>query len=287
MTALSIDDYANDQTPAWCPGCGNFSILTALKRALVACGLAPRQVLLVSGIGQGAKMPHYLKCNALNGLHGRTLPTATAAKLVNPELKVIAIGGDGDGYGEGGNHFLHTLRRNPNIAYFVHDNQVYGLTKGQASPTSEEGFVTATTPRGAIEPFHPLALAITAGGTFVARGFAGDIEHLAGLMEAALHHKGLAYIDILQPCVTFNKVNTYAWYRQRVYDIAQETKHDTSNRAAAWQLAQEWGERIPIGILYQGNRHTLEDSLPALAGEPLVRRPIDPKAAAPLLAEFA
>jgi 2-oxoglutarate/2-oxoacid ferredoxin oxidoreductase subunit beta len=281
-----VDEYPGAQTPAWCPGCGNFTILTALKRALTASGIAPHKLLLVSGIGQGAKIPHYLRCNGFNGLHGRTLPVATAAKLVNPELKVIAVGGDGDGYGEGGNHFLHALRRNPNIAYFVHNNQVYGLTKGQTSPTSDAGFVTATSPGGAYLPIHPLALAITAGGTFVARGFAGDIDHLTDLMQAALAHRGFAYIDILQPCVSFNKVNTFGWYRQRVYDIEKDGGHNRHDRSAAWHLAEQWGDRIPIGILYQEARPTFDQNFPVLGEGPLVRRPIDPTAPRALLAGF-
>ncbi|MCL5026187.1 MAG: thiamine pyrophosphate-dependent enzyme [Chloroflexi bacterium] len=283
--SVAAEDYATTQVPAWCPGCGNFGILPAVVNALVTLQLAPHQVLLVSGIGQAGKLPHYIKCNVFNGLHGRTLPAATAAKLANRELAVIAVGGDGDGYGEGGNHFLHALRRNPDITYIVHDNQVYGLTLGQTSPTSDPGYISATTPRGAYQPVHPIALAIAAGGTFVARGFAGNTDHLAGLIGEAIRHRGFGYIDVLQPCVTFNRVNTFAWYRQRVYDLASDG-HDPADREAAWQRAQEWGERIPIGIFYREERPTFEDNFPSLAGEPLVKRPIDPRAVGPLLEDF-
>ncbi len=283
--SVTLQDYENRVDTAWCPGCGNFGILKALKSALVAEGLAPHQVLICSGIGQAGKTPHYLKCNTFNGLHGRALPPATAAKLVNPELTVFAEGGDGDGYGEGGNHFLHALRRNPNIVYLVHDNQVYGLTLGQASPTSEQGYVSPTTPAGATRPVNPLALALAGGGTFIARGFAGDPEHLSWLIQEAIRHRGMGYVDILQPCVTFNKVNTYAWYRQRVYDMAKEG-HDPTDRDAAWHKAQEWGDRIPIGILYREKRSTFEETLPASQGEPPVHRSIEPSIINKLLPDF-
>ncbi len=277
-------DYAGGQT-AWCPGCGNFGILVALKRALVELDIEPQKVLMVSGIGQAGKLPHYTRGNVLNVLHGRTLPAATAAKIVNTELVVIAIGGDGDGYGEGGNHFLHSLRRNHNITYLVHNNQVYGLTKGQASPTSDTGFVTKTTPQGAYNPINPLTIAIAADGSFAARGFAGDTEHLSGLIKQGIQHKGFALIDILQPCVTFNHKNTYAWYRERVYKL-DESNYDPANKTAAFEKAQEWGDRIPVGVIYRKERATFEEQLPALTKGPLVRQNIEPVKVEKLLGEF-
>ena len=277
-------DYAGGQT-AWCPGCGNFGILVALKRALVELDIEPQKVLMVSGIGQAGKLPHYTRGNVLNVLHGRTLPAATAAKMVNPELVVLAIGGDGDGYGEGGNHFLHALRRNHDITYLVHNNQIYGLTKGQASPTSDPGFVTKTTPQGAYNPIHPLTIAIAADGSFVARGFAGDTEHLSGLIKKGIQHRGFALIDILQPCVTFNRKNTFAWYKERVYKL-DESGYDPGNKTAAFEKAQEWGDRIPIGVIYRKERATFEEGLPALAKGPLVRHNIEPTKVEKLLAEF-
>jgi 2-oxoglutarate ferredoxin oxidoreductase subunit beta len=281
---VKLADYAGGQT-AWCPGCGNFGILVAVKRALVELDIEPQKVLMVSGIGQAGKLPHYTKGNVLNVLHGRTLPAATAAKIVNHELIVIAIGGDGDGYGEGGNHFLHSLRRNHDITYLVHNNQVYGLTKGQASPTSDFGFVTKTTPQGAYNPINPLTIAIAAEASFVARGFAGDTEHLSGLIKQGIRHKGFALIDILQPCVTFNHKNTYAWYRERVYKL-EGSGYDPGNRTAAFEKAQEWGNRIPIGVIYQSERATFEEQLPALTKRPLVRQDIDPMKVKNLLEEF-
>ena len=281
---VQMADYAGAPT-AWCPGCGNFGILTALKRALVELEIEPYKVLMVSGIGQAGKLPHYTKGNVLNVLHGRTLPAATAAKIANHELVVIAIGGDGDGYGEGGNHFFHSLRRNHNITYLVHNNQVYGLTKGQASPTSDPGFITKTTPQGAYNPVNPLTIAIAAEGTFIARGFAGDPEHLAGLIKKGIQHRGFALIDILQPCVTFNHKNTYAWYRERVYKL-EESSYDPSNKLAAFEKAQEWGDRIPIGVIYKKERATFEEQLPALSKGTLVRQIIDPTKVARLLEGF-
>lgn len=277
-------DYAGART-AWCPGCGNFGILTALKRSLVELNIEPYKVLMVSGIGQAGKLPHYTKGNVLNELHGRTLPAATAAKIVNPELVVVAIGGDGDGYGEGGNHFFHAMRRNHDITYLVHNNQVYGLTKGQASPTSDLGFVTKTTPQGAYMPVNPLTIAIAADCSFIARGFAGDTEHLAGLIKMGIQHKGFALIDILQPCVTFNRKNTYEWYRGRVYKL-NETNYDPGNKLAAFEKAQEWGDKIPIGVIYRKERAIFEEQLPALTKGSLVRQNIDPTKVEKLLGEF-
>jgi 2-oxoglutarate ferredoxin oxidoreductase subunit beta len=279
-----LSDYAGLK-PAWCPGCGDFGILNAVKKALVELDIEPYQVLMVSGIGQAGKLPHYTKGNVLNVLHGRTLPAAAAAKITNPELVVVAIGGDGDGYGEGGNHFLHAVRRNHQITYLVHDNQIYALTKGQTSPTSDSGFVTKTTPGGAPNPINPIILALAAGATFAARGFAGDIEHLTGLIKRGINHKGFALIDILQPCVTFNHKNTFSWYRERVYKL-EETNYDPADKTAAFNKAQEWGNRIPIGLIYQTRLPTFEEQLPALAKGPLVTQKIEPKRVESLLTEF-
>jgi len=281
---VEMADYAGSK-PAWCPGCGNFGILTALKNALVTLEIEPYRVLMVSGIGQAGKLPHYTKGNVLNVLHGRTLPAASGAKIANPELIVIAVGGDGDGYGEGGNHFINAVRRNHDITYLVHNNQVYGLTKGQASPTSDSGFVTKTTPQGADIPLNPIALAIAAGASFVSRSFAGDIEHLTQLIVLGIQHHGFALIDVLQPCVSFNQNNTYAWYQERVYKL-EENGYDSDNKMAAFEKAQEWGARIPIGVIYREEKATYEERLPALKRGPLVQRELDPMQAEKLLGEF-
>ncbi len=281
---VKMTDYAGSQ-PAWCPGCGNFAILNALKKALVELDIEPHKVLMVSGIGQAGKLPHYTRGNVLNVLHGRTLPAAAGAKIANPELVVLAVGGDGDGYGEGGNHFLHSLRRNHDITYLVHNNQVYALTKGQASPTSDQGFVTKTTPHGASAPLNSLAVAIAAGGTFVARGFSGDIDHLVGLIKSGIQHRGFALIDILQPCVSFNHKNTHAWYKERVYKL-EEAAYRPSDRSAAMEKALEWGERIPIGVIYRQERPAFEDELPVPKRGPLAKQPMDPMQVGALLDEF-
>ena len=202
---VDVKEYNPDSESAWCPGCGNFGILRSVDKALVDLGLHPHQVLLVSGIGQSSKLPHYTHANVFNGLHGRPMPTATAAKLVNRELNVIVISGDGDAYGEGGNHFMHAMNRNSDLTYLVHNNQIYGLTKGQASPTTDLGLTTNLNPQGAWHAMRPLAVAVACDCSFVARGFSADIDHLAGLIEQGVKHKGFALIEILQPCVTFNK----------------------------------------------------------------------------------
>jgi len=281
----TFEQYQGAQEPAWCPGCGNFPILRTLKEALVELGVEPHQLVVVSGIGQAGKLPHYLRCNTFNGLHGRTLPVATGIKLANHEALVLAVAGDGDAYGEGGNHLLHAIRRNIGVKLFVHNNQVYGLTKGQASPTSEEGMVTKAQPLGVLSaPLNPLALAVALDASFVARGFAGDGEFLKELMKQALQHRGFALLDILQPCVTFNKLNTYKWYRQRVYRLGPE--HDPTDRAAAFQLALKWGERIPTGVIFRNDRPPMQERLSVLKEAPLLKQPFSLEEALRAVEEF-
>ncbi|KJR40750.1 pyruvate ferredoxin/flavodoxin oxidoreductase subunit beta [Candidatus Magnetoovum chiemensis] len=266
----ALEDY-NGQTPAWCPGCGNFPILNALKQALVDLQIEPHQFTIVSGIGQGAKLPHYIKCNTFNGLHGRFLPVATGIRLANSNMLVICIAGDGDCYGEGGNHFLHAIRRNINVKLFVHNNQIYGLTKGQASPTTSEGTLTKTQPFGSLsQAFNPIAMAVALDCSFVARGFAADMEFLKELMKAAINHEGFALLDILQPCVTFNLVNTYKWYKDRVYRL--EKDYDPYNKLDAFNKALQWQDRIPTGVIFRNDRPTAESHIPIIKDTPLVRQ---------------
>jgi 2-oxoglutarate ferredoxin oxidoreductase subunit beta len=266
----TLDDYKGRQ-PAWCPGCGNFSILKAFNESMVEMGIEPYEFVIVSGIGQAGKFPHYTKCNTFNGLHGRTLPVATGIKLANHKLKVFAVAGDGDCYGEGGNHLIHAIRRNIDIKLFVHDNQIYGLTKGQASPTSMKGMVTKTQPFGVFsEQFNPLAMAIALNCSFVARAFAGDIEHLKRVIKEAVNHKGFALIDILQPCVSFNKINTFEWYRQRVYYLDED--YEPTDRVIALQKSLEWGDQIPIGVIYKVEKPTFEEQIPVIKDMPLVQK---------------
>jgi len=244
---------------AWCPGCGNFGILNVLKEALEELDIEPTNLVLVSGIGQAAKIPHYFKTNFFNGLHGRALPAATAIKAANPALTVIAESGDGDMYGEGGNHFLHTIRRNPNITNIVHNNMVYGLTKGQASPTSQIGFKTPVQVNGVfLEPFNPLAVAIALDASFVARCFAGDTEQTKDILKKAITHKGYALVDIFQPCVSFNKLNTYQWFKENTYHLKD---HDFSDRHQAFEKATEF-DRLALGVFYTSPRKaTFEENI--------------------------
>ena len=244
---------------AWCPGCGNFAILSAVKQALSELEIKPEGLVVVSGIGQAAKAPHYYKCNLFNGLHGRSLPVATAIKAANPELTVIDESGDGCMYGEGGNHFIHAIRRNPDITNLVHNNMVYGLTKGQASPTSLQGFKTLVQREGVFhETFSPLAVAISLGASFVARAFAGDVAQTKEIIKKAISHKGYALVDVLQPCVTYNKLNTYQWFKENTYYL--EASHDPYDRMEAFRRASEV-EKLPLGIFYLNPRPTFEEKL--------------------------
>ncbi|HSB04424.1 MAG TPA: 2-oxoacid:ferredoxin oxidoreductase subunit beta [Thermodesulfobacteriota bacterium] len=270
---VDIKEYG-DSKPAWCPGCGNFPLLKAVKQALVKRGLEPHQVLFIAGIGQAAKTPHYLKANLFNGLHGRCLPVATGAKLANPDLVVIAESGDGCMYSEGGNHFLAAIRRNIDITVLVHNNQVYGLTKGQASPTSDEGFTTKAQPEGvALAPFNPLAVAIALHAGFVGRGYVGLEDDLVHLLVQAINHRGFSLVDILQPCVSFNRVNTYQWYKDRCKPLS--SSHDPTDWEAAMRLSQQWGEEIPVGVIYRNSRPPFEDHIATLKKGPLVAQTVD------------
>ncbi len=281
---VSIEDYGEFET-AWCPGCGNFALLEGVKRGLVAAGLEPHRVLFVSGIGQAAKAPHYLSANVFDGLHGRALPVATGAKLANPEITVIVESGDGCCYGEGGNHFLAALRRNIDVTMIVHDNQIYGLTKGQASPTSEEGHVTKAQPHGVLlERFNPIAVSVAMHAGFVARSFTGGVEHLAEMVRLAIAHRGFALVDVLQPCVSFNRVNNFAWYKKRCYELPAE--YDPRDHAEAMKKAYEWGERIPIGVIYRNDRPAFEEHFAVLSDGPLVGRKVDRAALAAVMGRF-
>ncbi len=261
--------------PNWCPGCGDFGILLALKSAIVDLNIEPENIAIISGIGCSGKVPHWLRTYGLHGIHGRPLPVAAATRLSNHELTVFAVGGDGDGYGIGMCHFIHAMRRNIDMTYIVHNNMIYGLTTGQTSPTSEKGMKTKSTPSGVIEvPVNPIALAISSGATFIARSFAGDVKHLQKTIVDAVKHRGFSLIDVFQPCVSFNHINTYDWYKQRVYDL-QAAGHNTGDKMAAYVKSQEWGEKIPIGVFYEVLSPTYEDELPQIKEMPLVKQAID------------
>jgi len=282
---VDVKDYGEYET-AWCPGCGNFPLLKAVKKALVKRGLEPHQVLFVSGIGQAAKAPHYMNANLFNGLHGRAVPVATGAKLANPGLVVIVESGDGCVYSEGGNHFLAAIRRNVDITLLTHNNQVYGLTKGQASPTSDEGFITKAQPEGVtLEPFNPLAVAIAMHAGFVARSYVGMEDHLVDIIAQAISHHGFSLVDILQPCVSFNRVNTYQWYQKRCKPIP--SSYNPTDWEAAIRLAQQWRDEIPIGVLYRNDRPPFEDHFSALKKGPLIGRGLEHSRLAKIMGTYA
>ncbi len=283
---MSDKKFATHET-AWCPGCGNFSILSSLKAALEELGKDPHEVLMVAGIGQAAKTPQYISANSFCGLHGRSLPAAVAAKMANESLTVIVNSGDGDSYGEGGNHFLHNMRRNVDITHFVHDNQIYGLTKGQASPTTPQGMVTGVQVDGSMNtPLNPILLAIAAGAGFVGRGFSGQPKHLTELMKQAIEYPGYALVDIFQPCVSFNKLNTFAWYQQRTYILGED--YDPSDKLQAMEKAMEFYDKIPLGVIYREERPTFHRKNPVLQdGVPLVDRPFDRSIVEKLILESA
>ncbi|MEK7538107.1 MAG: 2-oxoacid:ferredoxin oxidoreductase subunit beta [Patescibacteria group bacterium] len=282
MTAPAHNAFASPNFPTWCPGCGNFGIWTALKQALAELNIELHRTVIVFGIGCSGNESNFVKAYGFHGLHGRTLPVAEGVALANSGLTTIAIGGDGDGYGEGMAHFIHTIRANPNITYIVHDNQVYGLTKGQTSPTSEHGFKTPSTPLGNPDlPINPISLAIAAGAGFVARGFAGDAGHLTGLIKAAIQHRGFSLVDVFQPCVTFNATNTFRWFFGKVVKL-ETLKHDPTNRDTAWKQAQN-EEKLPIGVFYQKESPTLQDGFPVLAKKTLVEQSPEKRQIRPLL----
>jgi 2-oxoglutarate ferredoxin oxidoreductase subunit beta len=269
---VDVNVYQADRETSWCPGCGNFPLRTALADALAEMDLNPEEVTMYSGIGQAAKMPHYIKVNGFNGLHGRSIPPAIGMRVANPKMTVIVESGDGCSYGEGGNHILHNMRRNPDIIHLVHDNQIYGLTKGQASPTSVPELRTPVQTHGVnAEPLNPVQFAVGMKASFVARSSVGDREHLKEMIKEAKKHKGYALIDVFQPCVSFNKINTYQWYNKRVYKLED---HDPTDYEAAMKVAQEFGDKIPIGIIYKEEKTTFRDRMPYLEDKALVERDV-------------
>ncbi|MFH1364298.1 MAG: 2-oxoacid:ferredoxin oxidoreductase subunit beta [Candidatus Aenigmatarchaeota archaeon] len=274
MTDSTLSELTPKELPTWCPGCGDFSILTALKSALAELNISRKDVVTVSGIGCGSKLPHFIRTYGFEGLHGRILPVATGVKLANNDLTVIGIGGDGDAYGIGGNHFFHILRRNIDITYIVQDNAIYGLTKGQTSPTSEQGFKSISTPSGVLEePVNPILMGIFGGATYVARGYGYDVNHLKKLIINAIKHKGFSIIDVFQPCLTYNKVNTADWYNKRVYKL-EDKGHDPTDRTQALAKAQEWGDQIPIGLFYKADKPTYDQGVFQITETPLAKHDI-------------
>ncbi len=284
--ALKVVVGKSDTKPTWCPGCGDFGVVAAVELAVKRLQIPSHNVVIVSGIGCSSNLPHFLSSYGFHGIHGRALPVAEGVRWANHGLTIIATGGDGDGFGIGAGHFVHTMRRNVDMTYVTMDNQIYGLTTGQASPTSMMGQKTKSTPTGVIEnPIDPIALALASGATYVARGFSGDVKHMADLIANGIQHKGFAFVDALSPCVTYNKLNTFDWFRQRVYKL-ETSGHNPSDINAAWQRALEWGDKIPIGLFYKGDRPTYEDLEEVLAAGPLAHQPAGLKGKEALLKEF-
>lgn len=266
----------NKHNPSWCPGCGDFSILTTSKKVIEQdLKLETKSYVIVSGIGQAAKLPHFFgDCNMFNGLHGRALSIATGLKLANHKLKVIVFSGDGDLLAEGGNHFIHAIRRNIGVTCFLHNNQIYGLTKGQASPTSDPGLITKINYEGVIsKPLYPLKVALALGANFVARTFAGNQEHMAAIMQEAINYNGFALVDILQPCVTFNKKNTYDWYKENTRML-----HDSYDSGCLKTAIETDGNRengIPLGVIYKKEELSYEQQVPVLKNGPLIEQSLN------------
>jgi len=263
-----LDYHLED--PTWCPGCGIYAIFDALKSAVVSLKIEPEQLVIVTGIGCHGRLSNYFKAYGFHGLHGRVLPVATGIKLSNPELHVVAVSGDGDAYSIGMGHFIHTLRRNISITYLVVDNRVYALTQGQTSPTSSLGFVSKSSPYGSKEyPLDGPQLALAAGGTFIARGFSGYPSHLAVLIEGGMSHNGFALIDVLSPCVTQNKVNTYGWFKKNIYRVEEDSSFNPRDKKKAWERASVGG-KIPVGLIYQEEKSSFEELVLPDREKPLV-----------------
>jgi 2-oxoglutarate ferredoxin oxidoreductase subunit beta len=276
----------SDTKPTWCPGCGDFGVVAAVEMALKRLKIPSHQVVLVSGIGCSSNLPHFLSSYGFHSIHGRSLPVAEGIRWANHTLTVIATGGDGDGFGIGAGHFIHTMRRNVDMTYVTMDNQIYGLTTGQASPTSMMGQKTKSTPAGVIEnPIDPISLALAAGATYIARAFSGDVKQMADLVAGGIQHKGFAFIDAMSPCVTYNKINTFDWFRQRVYKL-DAAGHDPTNLGLAFQRSLEWGDKIPTGLFYKVDKPTYEDLEEVLTAGPLANQPAGLKGRESLLDEF-
>ncbi|MBI2176949.1 MAG: 2-oxoacid:ferredoxin oxidoreductase subunit beta [Candidatus Tectomicrobia bacterium] len=272
---LTLSSYEGLVGPDWCPGCGDFGVLKSLKAAALELGIPPHEILIVSGIGCSSNLPGFMHAYGVHSLHGRSLPLASGAALANHGLHVVATGGDGDGYGIGIAHFIHAMRRNLNLTYIVMNNQIYGLTTGQASPTTAEGHKTKSTPRGNVErPINPIALALVTGATYVARAFSGNPSHMTKLIAGGIAHRGFSLVDVFSPCVTFNTVNTYPWFKKRLYTLEGEKGYDPGDFRAAIDRAFEWGERIPAGLFYRTERPIYDDSEPVLQQGPLVDQPL-------------
>jgi len=284
----TFKDFRNSVKPNWCPGCGDFSVQAAIQKAGANVGLEPEELAVITGIGCSGRLSGYINSFGVHSIHGRALPMAQGVKMANQELTVIASGGDGDGYAIGMGHTIHSIRRNIDLTYVVMDNQIYGLTKGQTSPSSAHGFVTKTTPHGSIEKnVSPLELAITSGATFVAQSFSSDIKELTAIIEAAINHKGFAFVNVFSPCVTYNKVNTYDWFKENLVSLNDIEGYDNKDKIQALNTVVEHNGLV-TGIIYQDTEtpsyaEQLNGYSKSLAKEPIE---MDPSKFEALMAEF-
>jgi 2-oxoglutarate/2-oxoacid ferredoxin oxidoreductase subunit beta len=271
---LELSKFKSETRPDWCPGCGDFGVLNSLIQAVANLEIDPKDLLVVSGIGCSSNLPGFIHSYGFHSLHGRAMAVATGARLANPDLNVVVTGGDGDGYGIGVGHFIHAMRRNLDITYIVMDNQIYGLTTGQASPTSSRNFVTKSSPTGTVEdPINPIALALVAGASYVARGFSGDPKHLTQLIQDGMKHKGFALVDVFSPCVTWNKIDTYEYFRQNCYKF-NGADYNTGDLDAALAKSREIAPKLPIGLFYETQKPTYEESDPVIKNGPAVKAPL-------------
>ncbi|WP_313432592.1 2-oxoacid:ferredoxin oxidoreductase subunit beta [Siminovitchia terrae] len=271
MATSIFKDFRNGVKPNWCPGCGDFSVQAAIQRSAANTGLTPEELVLVSGIGCSGRISGYIRSYGFHGVHGRALPIAQGVKLANRDLTVIAAGGDGDGFAIGIGHTIHAMRRNMDITYIVMDNQVYGLTKGQTSPRSEDGFITSSTPDGSIErALSPMETALISGATFVAQSFSSDIKDLTATIEAGIQHKGFSIINVYSPCVTYNKVNTYEWFKENLTKLSDIEGYDPTNRTMAMNTLME-NNSLVTGIIYQEERPSYQEMVKGYADKPLVQ----------------
>jgi 2-oxoglutarate ferredoxin oxidoreductase subunit beta len=276
-TPTPLAEFRSKVSPDWCPGCGDFGVLSALQKAVSNIGIQPKDLMVVSGIGCSSNLPGFIRSYGFHSLHGRSIAVATGMKLGNPDLNVVVTGGDGDGFGIGVGHFIHAMRRNVNLTYIVMNNQIYGLTTGQASPTTSRMHKTKSTPHGNLEfPFNPEGVALMAGASFVARGFSGDGAHLAKTMERAIRHKGFSLVVVMSPCVTYNKLNTYSWFRDKVYKL-EDQAHDVNNFEGALKKSTEWEDKIPLGVFYEVDKPVYEDVEPAYEFGPLSKQKLGMK----------
>jgi 2-oxoglutarate ferredoxin oxidoreductase subunit beta len=271
----TFKDFRNNVKPNWCPGCGDFSVQAAIQKAAANVGLEPEEVAIITGIGCSGRLSGYINAYGVHGIHGRSLPLAQGVKMANKDLTVIASGGDGDGYAIGMGHTIHALRRNMNMTYIVMDNQIYGLTKGQTSPSSAPGFVTKSTPKGNIEQnVAPLEIAISSGATFVAQGFSSDIKGLTKMIEDAINHDGFSFVNVFSPCVTYNKVNTYDWFKENLTSIDDIEDYDVTDKQKAMQNVLAY-ESLLKGIVYQDTETpSYESQIAELDDTPLAKKDI-------------